>query len=205
MEKVFESLSPTDYANVLPRTQFIDFSIYSLLQTPNRIAGPAFTVQLIAGDHLMMHAAIYDAPKGSIIVVDGVDSDFAVAGGNVCAVAQKRGVKGFVVDGVVRDVEEIKENSFPVFAKGVFPVPGSKKVKLPLNQPIVCGGVTVNPGDIIVADSEGIAVIPQDTASEVYEKAKRKADAEQKMSLEEWQANHEHRIKEALLNATAKV
>ena len=202
MGKVFESLSPTDYANVLPRTQFIDFSIHSLLQSPNRIAGPAFTVQLIAGDHLMMHAAIYEAPKGSIIVVDGVDTDFAVAGGNVCAVAQKRGIKGFVVDGVVRDVEEIKENSFPVFAKGVFPVPGSKKAKLPLNQSIVCGGVTVNAGDIIVADSEGIAVIPQDTAVEVYEKAKRKADAEQKMSLDEWQANHERRIKEALLHAT---
>lgn len=197
----FDSLSPTDYANIMPRSQFIDYAIHPLLSPTPRISGPAFTVQLTAGDHLMMHVAIYEAPPGSIIVVDGVDCDFAVAGGNVCAVAQQRGIKGFVVDGVIRDVEEVREMGFAVFAKGVFPVPGGKNHVLPLNQPIQCGGVSVSPGDIIVADSEGIAVLPVDQAESIFEKALTKAQKEQQMTLGEWRANHETRIAEAVLKA----
>lgn len=200
----FETLSPTDYANVMERSQFMDFSIHSLRGQSTRLVGPAFTVQLTAGDHLMMHVAIYEAPAGSVIVVDGVDTDFAVAGGNVCAVAQSRGIKGFVVDGVVRDVAEINDIGFDVFAKGVFPVPGKKKVVTPLNQPIVCGGVTVRSGDIIVADQEGIAVLPKDQAEDIFKKAKQKSDQETAMSLEQWRDNHQQRIALAISAACKK-
>ena len=70
----------------------MDLGINELWPQIPRIAGPAFTVQLHPNDNLMLHAAIYVAPAGSIVVVDAGNTDFAVAGGNVCAVAQKRGV-----------------------------------------------------------------------------------------------------------------
>ena len=168
-----------------------------------RIAGPAFTVQLHPGDNLMLHAAIYAAPAGSIVVVDAGDTDFAVAGGNVCAVAQKRGVAGFVIDGVIRDLAEIRQNKFPVFARGVIPIPGQKNITGPLNAPISCGGVNISPGDIIVADEEGIAVIPAGREDEVYGKAKSRAEKDAMTSLNDWETAHHAKIM-SLVNQNTK-
>lgn len=203
MEINFNQLAVTDYGSVLGKEYFMAFVIKPLWQGMPSISGPAFTVQLSPGDNLMLHAAIYEAPKGSIIVVDGVDSAYAVAGGNVCAVAQERGIKGFIIDGVIRDLGEIKEMAFPVFAKGVFPVPGSKNVYCELAQPILCGGVRVKTGDMIVADIEGVAVIPQDRLSDVYKKAWEKAAKESEMDLSQWRQIHQLKIKQALAKSQA--
>jgi regulator of RNase E activity RraA len=192
------SLSPADYANFLPITQVLDFGIKELWSNTPRIAGPAFTVQLSPGDHLMMHAAIYEAPVGSIIVVTGSGNEFAVAGGNVCAIAQKRGIQGFVIDGVIRDVAEIRESRFPVFARGVVPIPGVKKTKSPLNQPIRLSGCVVNADDMVVADEEGIVVLPDAQKQAIYTKAKARADKEAGMTLDEWQEEHEQKIRQLL-------
>jgi 4-hydroxy-4-methyl-2-oxoglutarate aldolase len=89
-----------------------------------RIAGPAYTVRTVKHDNLMLHAAIYHAEPGDVIVVQAGDDKMAVAGGNVCAVAQRRGVGGFVVDGVIRDVGESRGRGFPVFARGISPIAG---------------------------------------------------------------------------------
>ncbi|TDF35422.1 RraA family protein [Alteromonadaceae bacterium M269] len=194
----FNSLSPADYANFLPVNQVLDFGIKELWPGILRIAGPAYTVQLSPGDHLMMHAAIYEAPEGSIIVVTGSGNEFAVAGGNVCAIAQKRGIQGFVIDGVIRDVAEIRESRFPVFARGVVPIPGMKKVVTPLNQSICCAGCTVNPNDIVIADEEGVVVLPQDQKQALFDKAKARADKEANMTLDEWQAQHQKKVYELL-------
>lgn len=193
----FSSVSTCEYADALPREQFMDYQIHSLWEPVPRISGPAFTVKCQPGDHLMLHAAIYRANPGDIIVVEADDS-LAVAGGNVCAIAQRRGIAGFVVDGVIRDVGEVREMGFPVFARGVIPKPGAKKCIDPLNQPIQCGGVTVNPGDIIVADEEGIAVVPQANALEAYDIAVKRAAKDSGMTLDAWQANH-HTNVEAIL------
>ena len=141
----FMSVSPCDYADGLPREQFMSYVIRPLWQNTPRIAGPAFTVKCAPGDHLMLHAAIYEANPGDIIVCQA-DNQFALAGGNVCAVAQKRGIKGMVIDGVIRDLAEVRKIQFPVFARGVCPKPGAKKVYHPLNQPIICAGATVKSG-----------------------------------------------------------
>jgi len=93
----FDSVSPCEYADALPREQFMHYAIKPLWEGMPRIAGPAFTVKCEPGDHLMLHAAIYRASPGDIIVVEA-DDEFAVAGGNVCAIAQSRGIKGFVID-----------------------------------------------------------------------------------------------------------
>jgi regulator of RNase E activity RraA len=194
----YNGLSPADYANFLPISQVMDFGIKELWSTTPRIAGPAFTVQLSPGDHLMMHAAIYEAPAGSIIVATGSGNEFAVAGGNVCAIAQRRGIQGFIIDGVIRDIEEIRASQFPVFARGVVPSPGAKKVITPLNQRVSCAGCIVNSNDMVIADEEGVVVLPHDQKQAIYDKTKTRADKEANMSLDEWQAEHYQKVSQLL-------
>lgn len=193
----FDAVSPCEYADALPKEQFMHYAIKPLWSDMPRISGPAFTVKCDPGDHLMLHAAIYRANPGDIIVVEA-DDEYAVAGGNVCAIAQSRGIKGFVIDGVIRDIAETRANRFPVFARGVVPKPGAKKCISPLNQPVNCGGVTVNAGDIIVADEEGIAVIPKEEVTQAFEIAKARGDKDASMSLAQWQAQHHEKVESIL-------
>jgi len=197
MKHPFASLSTCDYADALPREQFVDYTLRSLWSPAPRIAGPAFTVKCAPGDHLMLHAAIYRANPGDIIVAQA-DDTFALAGGNVCAIAQKRGIAGFVIDGVIRDLAEVKEMQFPVFARGVMPKPGAKKKLSPLNEPIICGGAAVSPGDIVVADIEGIAIIPAHLQDEAFSKAKKRAESDASQTLEEWESAHFEKVESAL-------
>ncbi|MFW8590980.1 RraA family protein [Glaciecola sp. 2405UD65-10] len=190
-------ISPCDYADALPRSQFMHYSIGPLHQNMGRISGPAFTVKCEAGDHLMLHAAIYAAKPGDIIVAQA-DDGFALAGGNVCAIAQNRGIAGFVIDGVIRDLAEVRELGFPVFAKGVMPKPGKKESVESMQINIHCGGVSIQPGDIIVADEEGTAVIPQADIAQVYAIAKHRADTDANMTLQQWQSKHHALIQKKL-------
>ena len=198
----FRELCPTTYADGLPRSQFLDIAIRPLWQPMPRIAGPAYTVRCAPGDNLMLHAALYRAAPGSIIVVDGGGADpanhFAMSGGNVCAVAKKRGIAGFVIDGVVRDLAEVREYQFPIFARGVIPIPGVKQTLGELQQPVSCGGVTVQAGDIVIADEEGIAVVPASEAEQVYAIAKARAEKDAATSLEAWETTHRTKIERLL-------
>ena len=195
----YQSLASTDYANFLDPSQVMDFAIKSIWPNPPRIIGPAFTVEVNTGDNLMLHAAIHQAPKGSVIVVDAKgDTKCAVAGGNVCTTAQRNGIAAFVIDGVIRDIGEIKEAQFPVFARGVVPIPGKKEFFAPLNQPISCGNVLVHPNDLIVADEDGVVVVPQAKINEVFELAKKRADKEANTSLDDWASAHYQKIKSIL-------
>jgi len=190
----FKNFSPTTLADVLGRGQVMDIGIRPLWRSVSRVAGPAFTVRCPAGDNLMVHAALHRAPAASIVVVEAGDVDCAVAGGNVCAVAQRRGIAAFVVDGVIRDLAQVRELGFPVFARGVIPVPGGKTATTPLNGPVRCGGVNVNAGDIVVADEEGIVVIPRARQEQVLRDAQNKLDAEADESLDAWEVAHRARI-----------
>src|SRR4051812_32053171 len=192
--KAFQELSTPTLADVLTRDRVMNIGIRPLWVGMPRIAGPAFTVRCGPGDNLMLHAAIYRAPPGSIVVVESADLDYAVAGGNVCAVAQKRGIAGFVIDGVIRDLAEARENRFPVFARGVIPIPGGKEAIDVLNGPVSCGGVRVSPGDTVVADEEGIVVVPAARAAEVLRSALARAAQDAAQSLEEWESAHRARI-----------
>ncbi|WP_042416547.1 RraA family protein [Streptacidiphilus anmyonensis] len=195
----FAELSPTTLADVLGADQVMDLGIRPLYGPMARLSGPAFTVSCPPGDNLMLHAAIHRAEPGSVIVVDaGGDLRYALAGGNVCAVAQRRGIAGFVLDGVIRDLAEIRAMGFPVLARGVVPVPGGKAVARPLGEPVVCGGVTVHAGDVLVADEEGVVVTPRRRAAEVLSAARAKVAKEAAQTLDDWQADHRARV-EALL------
>ena len=190
----FAELSPCDYAGTIKRESFMDSGIKELWSEIPRISGPAFTVNMVPGDNLALHRAIYEAPKGSIIVAQTNSMDYAVSGGNVCAIAKGLGIKGFIIDGVVRDIGEVKQMKFPIFGRGVLPMPGIKKAVLPLNTPIVAGGIAVNPGDIIVADEEGVAVLPKEKANEIYVESKTKLEDEKAMGFEQWAKNHRKKI-----------
>ncbi|WP_327233273.1 RraA family protein [Streptomyces sp. NBC_01317] len=194
----FRSIPPTTLADVLGREQVMDIGIRPLWPSSPRVAGPAFTVRCPPGDNLMLHAAIYRAEPGSVIVVQAGDVDYAVAGGNVCAVAQRRGIAAFVVDGVVRDLAEVREMGFPVFARGVIPIPGVKAAIGSLDQPVRCGGVDVRSGDVVVADEEGIVVVPHARQEPVLLDARAKLAKEAGESPDEWEAAHRARIDQIL-------
>lgn len=195
----FAELSPTTYADaLLGREQFMDMGIREMWPQIPRIAGPAYTVSCAPGDNLMLHAAIYRAEPGSVIVVKAADVDYAMAGGNVCATAQERGIVGFIIDGVIRDVAEVRELQFPVFARGAMPIPGKKKGPGTLQTTVICGGVQVETGDIVVADEEGIAVIPAAQQESVWEIAKRRAEKDEARSLEDWQTEHRAKVEKSL-------
>lgn len=195
----FGELSPTTYADALiGREQFMDMGVREMWPHIPRFAGPAYTVSCAPGDNLMLHGAIYRAEPGSIIVVKAGDVDYAMAGGNVCATAQQRGIAGFVIDGVIRDVAEVRELKFPVFARGAMPIPGKKNGPGTLQSTIVCGGVQVDAGDIVVADEEGIAVIPLAQKESVWEIATRRAEKDEARSLEDWQLEHQAKVEKKL-------
>lgn len=194
----FKDLSPTTLADALTVGQVMDIGIRPLWQLMPRIAGPAYPVRCAPGDNLMLHAAIYRAAPGAIVVVQAGDLEYAVSGGNVCAVARKRGIAGFIVDGVIRDLAEVRADRFPVFARGVSPIPGGKDGPGILNGVVRCGGVEVAPGDVVVADEEGIVVVPADRQDMVLEAAQARAAADATRSLDEWEAAHRVRI-EAIL------
>ena len=200
MIDAFQEIPPTTLADVLGRDQVMDIGIRPLWTPVPRVAGPAFTVRCPPGDNLMLHAAIYQAEPGSVIVVESGDLDYALAGGNVCAVAQRRGVAGFVLDGLVRDIGEVRAMGFPVWGLGVIPIPGGKTAALPVNVPIRCGGVPVRAGDLVVADEEGVVVIPQEELDDTLAAAEAKLQADAALTLDDWERAHRAKI-DALLQA----
>ena len=190
----FQTISPTILAEILGREHTMDSGIRPLWAPMPRATGPAFTVRCPRGDNLMLHAAIHRADRGSVIVVQAGDVEYAVCGGNVCAVAQRRGIAAFVIDGVIRDIAEVRAIGFPVFARGVMPIPGGKNVVEPLNEPVRCGGVTVGASDMVVADEEGIVVVPSARREQAFGEAQAKVAQEAGESLEAWETAHRSRI-----------
>jgi regulator of RNase E activity RraA len=184
----FKDIPTTTLADLLGRGQVMDFGIRPLWPSMPRVAGPAFTVRCPPGDNLMLHAAIYRADPGSVIVVESGDVDYALA----------RGIAAFVADGVIRDLTEVRAMGFPVFARGVIPIPGTKAAFEPLNEPVRCGGVEVDPGDVVVADEEGIVVVPHDLEAEVLRDAQAKLTQEAGESLDAWERSHRARIDKIL-------
>ncbi|WP_030240966.1 RraA family protein [Streptomyces sp. NRRL S-350] len=194
----FEDIPTTTLADILGRDRVMDIGLRPLWAGMPRVAGPAFTVRCPPGDNLMLHAAIYRAEPGSVIVVESGDLDYALAGGNVCAVAQRRGVAAFVADGLIRDLGEVRELGFPVVARGVIPIPGAKEALGAHGTEVRCGGVAVAPGDVVVADEEGVVVVPAAERERVLAAARAKLAKEAAETLDDWEAAHRARIERSL-------
>ncbi|QEI04500.1 RraA family protein [Pigmentiphaga aceris] len=129
------------------------------------LAGPAFTVEVRPGDNLMIHAAIALAKPGDVLVIDGKgDQTAALMGTLMLSACKKLGLAGVVVDAAIRDKLELLDLGFPVFSAGFNPAGPTKYVPGRINHPISAGGVTVNPGDLIVGDADGVVVIEREKA-----------------------------------------
>jgi RraA family protein len=140
-----------------------------------RLAGPAVTVEVRPGDNLMIHAAMAIAKPGDVLVIDGKgDETSALLGEIMVSQCMASGIAGIVVYGAVRDTEAIRALGFPLYATGANPNGPTKLVPGRLNWPISVGGVTVNPGDLVVADGDGVVVVEPSKVPAVLELARKK-------------------------------
>jgi 4-hydroxy-4-methyl-2-oxoglutarate aldolase len=130
-----------------------------------RIAGPALTVEVRPGDNLMIHAAMALAKPGDVLVVDGKgDTTCALMGAIMINQCIALGIAGVILDAALRDSEEIRGMGFPVYSAGTNPNGPTKFVPGRINHPISAGGVAIHPGDLIVADADGVVVLERDKA-----------------------------------------
>jgi regulator of RNase E activity RraA len=145
-----------------------------------RLVGPACTVKCYPGDNLMVHKALDVAQPGDVVVVDTSSTSLtAVLGDLVCTKARHRGIAGFIVDGLIRDLPAIRRlGDFPVFARDVTPKGPLHRGPGEIGYPISCGGIVVNPGDVIVADLNGVVVVPRDISDELLMRLDAKAAKE---------------------------
>lgn len=151
----FRNLPTTAISDAMKGLSNLDSAIKPLKEE-FRLAGRALTVQIPVGDNSAVLKAIGEAKPGDIIVVDSKGDTYrAIAGDFVVGMMQTMEIGGLVVDGVIRDLEAIKELNFPVFSKGATVASSGKAGAGETNVPISCGGVTVYPGDIIIGDIDG--------------------------------------------------
>ncbi|MFJ6538442.1 hypothetical protein ACIQH5_19620 [Paenarthrobacter sp. NPDC091711] len=133
-----------------------------------RCVGPALTVLTRDGDNLAIHRALDDASPGDVLVINALGGTArAVFGDLLAEVCLAAGIAGVVIDGLTRDRAAIQALGLPLWARGVSPAGPAKYGPGQVFTPVACGGVVVNPGDIIAADDDGIAVIPQENAEAV--------------------------------------
>ena len=140
-----------------------------------KCAGPAFTIEVRPGDNLMIHTAMTLARPGDVLVIDGKgDRTCALMGAIMINACKKLGFAGVVIDAAIRDSLELRELGFPVFAVGANPNGPTKFVPGRINWPISCGDIAVSPGDLIVADADGVAVFEREKAASLLEPAAKK-------------------------------
>lgn len=139
------------------------------------MVGTACTVETQDGDNFPIHVAIYQGKPGYVLVVDGKGYDEKAYMGDLMGASAKAiGFEGVVIDGCVRDKLGLIDMQFPVFSKGLMPRGPGKKGPGAINTTITCGGIIVNPGDLVVGDCDGVAVVPRNRIEEVLQAAEKK-------------------------------
>ena len=163
----FRQFESTDISDMLNRMYTLGGEIHNLVND-EPLVGPALTVKCFPGDNLMVHKALDLAQPGDIMVIDASQSDTAAVIGDLVAnKARHRGIAGFIIDGLIRDLPGVIECGLPVYAKGVTPFGPLHRGPGEINYPISTGGIVVQPGDILAADPSGVVVIPQWAAEDV--------------------------------------
>ena len=181
--EVIEGLSAFDtpaMSDLMNRLYTMRPAIKNVVDPSMPIAGAAVTVKVYPGDNLMVHKALDLVQPGDVIVVDTSGSSLtAVLGDLVSTKARHRGVAGFVVDGLIRDLPGIQAlGDFPVFARGVTPIGPLHRGPGEINYAVSAGGVVVNPGDAIIGDRNGVAVVPRDFAADLLDRLRERGAKE---------------------------
>ncbi len=170
----FKAIPASNTADVMGRNCAMNPRI-KLVSSPKAqmMVGPAFTVKARAGDNLALHAALNFCNEGDVLVVSNEEDDTRALMGEIMMAYLKytKKVAGIVLDGPIRDIDEIGKWDFPVYCTGTTPGGPYKEGPGEVNVPIACGGVAVNPGDIILADPDGVIVIPRRDAAQVLKDA----------------------------------
>ena len=172
----FKTIPASNTCDVMGRNAAMNPRI-RLMSSPKdqMMVGPALTVKTRAGDNLALHAALNMAQEGDVIVVSNEgDTTRALIGEVMMAYLRyTKKVAGIVIVGPIRDIDEIGQWDFPVYATGTTPGGPYKEGPGEINVPISCGEISVNPGDIILADPDGVIVIPRKDAPQILEDAKK--------------------------------
>lgn len=174
----FKGIPVANVDDCMNRTAAVRFDIEPI--GSGYLVGPAFTVKVPQGDNLMLHAAMDLAKPGDVIVIDaGGFKDRAIFGELMARYCQRRGIKGMVCYGAIRDREDIKGlKDFPVYACGCTPNGPYKNGPGEINVSITIGDKIVNPGDIVIGDDDGVLFIHPDNAEEILQKAKKVIETE---------------------------
>jgi len=179
----YRGLASSNVADAMGRFGFMDPGMQS--RSGLALCGLAITVQCRPADNLMVHKALQLAAPGDVVVVSTCGNiTSAVFGELMCHTAAAAKLGGIVVDGAIRDVEGITRLGMPAFSRSVCPGSCDKDGPGEINVPISCGGTVVCPGDIVVGDADGIAVVPRDRAAEVLELVGQLMDRETKRIAE---------------------
>jgi len=179
----FAGLPVANIGDMMNRTFCIDAKIRPINAAP--LLGSAFTVKVRPGDNLLLHKALDMAQPGDIMVVDAQgDMSNSIIGELMVLWAKKRGLGGFVIDGAIRDIGTLKNMDIPIYAAGITPAGPYKDGPGEINFSVCCGGVVINPGDILVGDEDGVVVIKPEDAPEILKKTQAKNLAEQKTMVD---------------------
>jgi regulator of RNase E activity RraA len=177
--RAFQGLAASTVADAMGRFGFMDPGIRSRSGLP--LCGLAVTVNARPADNLMVHKALQLAQIGDVVVVStGGNLANAVFGELMCRTAKASQLGGLVVDGAIRDAEGITALGFPAFSRTVCPGSCDKDGPGEINVPISCGGIVVEAGDVIVGDSDGVAVVPRQHAADVLALARTLIEQEAK-------------------------
>lgn len=146
-----------------------------------KVVGPALTIQATPGDEILALKALEIAQPGDVIVVSGARSEFfSLWGGIMSTTAKARGIGGLITDGQVRDIDEVRHLQFPIYCTGHLPTaPNMDSPPGDMGYPIPFGQVIINPGDLIVADEQGVVVVPPDEIEDLAEAVKWRLQYEQ--------------------------